>query len=283
MHDEPFLFFHEFTKKISVIMNSPDNQWWIRLLLLLIGILIVHAILRGVGSLHANYRIRRKFEKLNPQKHPRFYSIYQALVEKMRIKKKVKVLDASNYKLPVFTLGWLKPAIVVSPSLIEHMGDEELEALVAHELAHVVRGDNLSLWLMNLLGYVLFPLRRWIMEKFLIYQEQVCDDRVVKTTGNPLILAQAILKAWKYPRSILYTMLPKDLCLYHELTGKRSVVETRVRRLINPLKKGDILRKRIFVFALLFLLVVGFLAIQIVWARYSSHPETPECQHSIKE
>lgn len=284
MHDEPFLFSHEFNKQIGIILSNPDNQWWIRSLGLLMGILAIHAILRGVGSLYANYRIRHRFKELNPQKYPRFYFVYQALVRKMGLNRKITVLDVSNYKLPVFTLGWLKPAILVSPFLIEQMNDEELTAIFAHELAHIIRRDNLSLWFMNLVRYLFpfLPLRIWIVEKFLIHQEQACDDWVVRTTGNSLTLAQAILKVWKYSRSTLSTLLLKDLYLCHELIGKRSAIEARVRRLVNPPKKGDVLRKRVFAFILLFLLLVGFLAIQIVWARHGSHSESPGCQHNMK-
>ena len=63
---------------------------------------------------------------------------------------------------PAFTVGWLRPRIYVDQSLAERLRPEELEALIAHEGAHVDRRDPLRLSLLRFLALVLFwlPHRR---------------------------------------------------------------------------------------------------------------------------
>ena len=94
---------------------------------------------------------------------------------------------------PAFTAGFLAPRIYVSESLAEHLGDDELAALIAHEGAHVARRDPLRLSVFRALACVLFwlPALRRLADDLSDEAELAADE--VAARGRPLVLASAIL------------------------------------------------------------------------------------------
>lgn len=94
---------------------------------------------------------------------------------------------------PAFTVGWLRPRIYVAESLAERLSPDELQALVAHEGAHVARRDPLRLSLLRFLALTLFwlPALRRLADDMADEAEIQADDRAARE--QPLALASAIL------------------------------------------------------------------------------------------
>lgn len=97
-----------------------------------------------------------------------------------------------------FTVGFLRPVLVVDPELVTTLDDRELEGLLAHELAHIARGDCALGLLVGVFRDLTFFLpsvqlaRRWLARE----QEEGADELAVLCTGRPAALASGILKVW---------------------------------------------------------------------------------------
>ena len=94
-------------------------------------------------------------------------------------------------------IGILRPRCVLARRLVETAGDDELDAIVAHEAAHLRAWDLVGTFVVNAVSCLFFTLppvqdlaRRWREET-----ELSCDATAAATTGQPLALATAILRA----------------------------------------------------------------------------------------
>jgi Zn-dependent protease with chaperone function len=104
----------------------------------------------------------------------------------------VRIIDAPG---PVLLCeGARRPAIVVSPATLARLGDEELRAALAHELAHVARRD--PAW-----GYVLVAIRavfffnpavQWLARAVVDDIEARADQAAVRATGLAPALSRAV-------------------------------------------------------------------------------------------
>lgn len=102
---------------------------------------------------------------------------------------------------PAFTVGWLRPRVYVAEAVAARLNAEELQALLAHEGAHVARRDPLRLSLLRFLALTLFwlPALRHVADDIADEAEIQADDRAARE--RPLALASAILAlaSWNAP------------------------------------------------------------------------------------
>ncbi|HEX8318667.1 M56 family metallopeptidase [Longimicrobium sp.] len=100
---------------------------------------------------------------------------------------------------PAFTAGWLRPRVYVAAALADRLSANELQAVLAHEGAHVARRDPLRLSLLRLLALTLFwlPVLRRLADDVADEAEIQADDRAARE--QPLALASAILSlaSWR--------------------------------------------------------------------------------------
>jgi beta-lactamase regulating signal transducer with metallopeptidase domain len=88
-----------------------------------------------------------------------------------------------------YCVGLLRPKIVVSRGLLERLPAAQLDVVLRHEQAHVVRRDNLRLWLA---GVALLPMprhaKRPLLADLALAGEQVCDRAAVAVGGRGLVI-----------------------------------------------------------------------------------------------
>jgi len=92
------------------------------------------------------------------------------------------------------TAGWFKPVVLVPAALLSGMPAQLLEALLAHELAHVRRGDYLVNLVQSVIETLLFyhPAVWWISQRIRAEREHIADDLAARQIGEPQRLAQAL-------------------------------------------------------------------------------------------
>ena len=75
-------------------------------------------------------------------------------------------------------LGWLRPVIFMPAAAVTGLDRQALEALLAHELAHIRRHDYLANLLQTLADTLLFyhPAVWWVSKQVRIERENCCDD-----------------------------------------------------------------------------------------------------------
>jgi beta-lactamase regulating signal transducer with metallopeptidase domain len=92
------------------------------------------------------------------------------------------------------TLGWLRPVILLPPSTVLGLTPQQLEAVLAHELAHIRRHDYLVNVLQMLVETLLFfhPAVWWVSRRIRVERELCCDDLAVESCGDALCYAHAL-------------------------------------------------------------------------------------------
>ncbi|MGH8085110.1 MAG: M56 family metallopeptidase [Lysobacter sp.] len=90
--------------------------------------------------------------------------------------------------------GWLRPVVLLPSALLTRMPVELIEALLAHELAHIRRHDYLVNLLQGLAEALLFyhPVTWWLSRRIRIEREQIADRLAADITGQPRRLALAL-------------------------------------------------------------------------------------------
>lgn len=92
------------------------------------------------------------------------------------------------------TYGCIRPVIVMPVSLLTGMSPDMIEALLAHELAHIKRWDFAVNFLQNVVLSLLFyhPAVWWISKRIEAERELIADDMAASMLGQSKPLARAL-------------------------------------------------------------------------------------------
>jgi hypothetical protein len=95
-----------------------------------------------------------------------------------------------------YTIGFLRPAVVVSSGLFQSLDRDEVEAVLAHEEAHLAARDNLVLLVAQTVSmtFVLVPGVRLSFARLRRAQEMAADDFATRRTGDCLVVASSLQK-----------------------------------------------------------------------------------------
>jgi beta-lactamase regulating signal transducer with metallopeptidase domain len=135
--------------------------------------------------------------RLRRKENYRVDTLWQArldrLAQSMGIARRVTLGLVDELTSPV-TAGWWRPVVLVPASLVTGMPPELLEALLAHELAHVRRLDYLVNLIQAAIEILLFyhPAVWWLSHRIRLEREQIADDLAASTLGEPRRLALAL-------------------------------------------------------------------------------------------
>jgi D-alanyl-D-alanine endopeptidase (penicillin-binding protein 7) len=161
--------------------------------------------------------------------HERHDPAWQARIERMAagfgIERAVRLRIVARLGSPV-TAGWWRPVVLVPASLVSSMPVHLLEALLAHELAHIKRHDYLVNLGQNLVETLFFyhPAVWWISGRIRVEREQIADDFAARILGEPRRLALALFELEKLQFSTQH--------LAQAANG--GDLMSRIKRLIRP-------------------------------------------------
>jgi Zn-dependent protease with chaperone function len=115
------------------------------------------------------------------------------LSRRLHIGRPVRLLQSSLVGVPT-VIGWIKPVVLLPASALAGLSPEQLEAILAHELAHIRRHDYLVNLLQTLVETLLFyhPAVWWVSRRIRIERENCCDDLAVSLCGDPYAYARAL-------------------------------------------------------------------------------------------
>lgn len=111
----------------------------------------------------------------------------------------VPVKSAASFLEPGL-IGIFRPVILLPKDLARNFTPAELDAVLAHELTHLARRDNLTALLHMLVETIFWfhPLIWWISRRLVEERERACDENVLASGNKPLVYAQSILKTCRY-------------------------------------------------------------------------------------
>ena len=159
---------------------------------------------------------------------PTEQSLQQVLIRlaaRMRVTQPVQLLESLLVDVPA-VLGWLRPVILVPASALTGLTPQQLEVLLAHELAHVRRYDYVVNVAQCVIETLLFyhPAVWWVSRRVREEREHCCDDLVVQVCGDRRLYASALVNMER-----LRSATPR---LALAATG--GALLSRVRRLLLP-------------------------------------------------
>jgi bla regulator protein blaR1 len=97
-------------------------------------------------------------------------------------------------------LGIIRPALIWPAGISARLTNAHLEAILAHEVCHVRRRDNLAA-AMHMVVEAIFwfhPLVWWLGARLLEERERACDEEVLRLGNPPWVYAESILKTCEY-------------------------------------------------------------------------------------
>jgi uncharacterized protein (TIGR03435 family) len=96
--------------------------------------------------------------------------------------------------------GIFRQILVLPAGITDHLSREHLEAILAHELCHARRRDNLFAALHMAVEAVFWfhPLVWWIGSRLVEERERACDEEVLRLGNQPAIYAESILKTCQF-------------------------------------------------------------------------------------
>ncbi|HEY1755723.1 MAG TPA: M56 family metallopeptidase [Bryobacteraceae bacterium] len=129
-------------------------------------------------------------------------------------------------------VGFVRPILLLPEGIAERLTQPQLEAVLAHELCHVRRRDNLFASMHMIVEAVFWfhPLVWWIGAKLIEERERACDEAVLKLGSAPRDYAEALVNVCK-----LYVESP--LACVSGVTG--SDIRKRIHAILAGRVAGD--------------------------------------------
>jgi beta-lactamase regulating signal transducer with metallopeptidase domain len=116
------------------------------------------------------------------------------IAARLRVWQTVSVLESTLAKMPL-VVGYLRPVLLIPVGLVAQMPLGELEAILAHELAHIRRHDFLvNLWQTSLETVFFYHPAVWSLSRRLrAEREHCCDDIALSIIHDPVSYGRALL------------------------------------------------------------------------------------------
>lgn len=109
-------------------------------------------------------------------------------------------IRASRSTLEPGIFGIAKPILLWPEGITERLDDAQLEAVIAHELWHVRRRDNLAAVVHMVVEAVFWfhPLVWWLGARLVDERERACDEDVLQSGSGRQTYAESILKVCEF-------------------------------------------------------------------------------------
>lgn len=188
--------------------------------------------------------------------------VLRELAQKLKIRQHVAILESLRIQSPV-VIGHFKPLILMPVGLLAGLSIDQVEAILAHELAHVYRRDYLLNLVQTLIEALFYfnPGVWWISSCIRIEREHCCDDMAVALCQNNLEYAKALVSIKEMRRGFT----PQ---LAMAAGSKKKLLLTRIQRILQqPVNTSDMSEK---------IMVTGMLAFMLVCMSLKAERKMPE-------
>jgi uncharacterized protein (TIGR03435 family) len=133
------------------------------------------------------------------------------LVRWRRISAAVRAGSPAHLELPIKTVssptllepgvfGILRPVLLLPEGIECRLTPAQLELIVAHEICHAQRRDNLTAAIHMAVETIFWfhPMVWWIGKRLVEERERCCDEEVLKAASDPKVYAEGILNVCKF-------------------------------------------------------------------------------------
>ena len=131
---------------------------------------------------------------------PRLLALCQDVQRQLGVTAAIRYLECAWLEAPA-VIGWFRPVILLPVTALTGLSEDQLRAVIAHELAHIRRLDAFVNLFQIVAETLLFyhPAMWWLNRRIRAERELCCDEIAVSLTGNRLDYARALtsMAAWK--------------------------------------------------------------------------------------
>jgi len=183
-----------------------------------LGVLVLS--LRTAGGLFLIERMRRKEIKPVGQE---LYERCVGLQRRMGLDRVIQYCECHRLDAPA-VLGWFRPVVLLPVRALTGLTEEQIEAVIAHELAHIRRLDCFVNLFQIAAETLLFyhPAVWWVSQRIRAERENCCDDEAISVCGDAVNYARALtqMEEWRTAPALM-------------MAANRSPLAERVVRLLG--------------------------------------------------
>ena len=185
----------------------------------LTGVLVLLARFTG-----ASWRVRRLRRVSLQSPLSRWHAAGQRLADRLLIRDGFRIVDSMLVDVPS-VIGTIRPVILLPVAALTSLTPDQIEALLAHELAHIRRRDYAVNLAQTLAEALLFfhPAVWWMSARIREEREHCCDEIAVGVCAEPVVYASALAEIASWRR--------RDLAL--SLGAADGALLSRVRRILR--------------------------------------------------
>jgi GWxTD domain-containing protein len=151
-------------------------------------------VLLLLGRLEIGLLVTRRMRSYTTQPAPaELHALLNNLRQRLGVPHAVRLVQSALVQVPT-VIGWLRPMILLPVGCMAGLSPVQVEAVIAHELAHIRRHDYLVNLLQSVLEALLFyhPAVWWVSNQVRKEREHCCDDLAVRVSGDSLAYAKAL-------------------------------------------------------------------------------------------
>ena len=152
--------------------------------------------LRHAGLIEIPERVRDSFERLS---------------QRIGIKRRIELYVCPRISGPL-AMGVFRSLVLLPASALTALSPDQLEVVLAHELAHIRRGDYLWNMIQTMVETLFFfhPAVWWVGDNLRQQRELCCDDVALACCSDPIVYATALLRLEEQRSSHLHLAMALD-------------------------------------------------------------------------
>lgn len=142
----------------------------------------------------AGWLAAQRLKRRSKRSLPEFWqSRLAVLAIQLGIRRSIRLCESALAQVPA-VIGWLRPVVLVPAGALLNLSARELEAVLAHELAHIRRFDYVANLLQSAIETLMFyhPAMWWLSKRIRAERENSCDDLAIEACGDRLVYARAL-------------------------------------------------------------------------------------------
>jgi beta-lactamase regulating signal transducer with metallopeptidase domain len=148
-------------------------------------------MLRLLGSISYVYYLK---SRLNFPVDEYWQELLDGLKNRVGVAKGIELLESALVRSPI-VIGHLKPVILFPIGAINRLNPNEVEAILAHEIAHILRNDYVFNIIQSVIEALFYfhPAVWWISAQIRNERENCCDDMAIQLCGNAMNYAKSLV------------------------------------------------------------------------------------------
>jgi beta-lactamase regulating signal transducer with metallopeptidase domain len=185
---------------IQASSNSPSFSSSLDALPWLVEAWLLGVAFFSLRSAGGFFLLERERRRQSPVVSPRVLEICYTLQDQLGLNRAIAFCECAWLQAPA-VIGWFRPVVFLPVTALSGLTEEQLELVIAHELAHIQRFDPFVNVFQVCVETLLFyhPAVWWLNKKIRAEREHCCDDIAVALCGNAVEYARALtlMEEWR--------------------------------------------------------------------------------------